>query len=152
MRNLGKDILSFCNGTGGIVIFGIMENRTTNTLEDVGLNIANYELLNKIDLNLITQKFEKICKVGVSLDLQYFQSGTRKFYYLLIEKQNQVLIPINDFPDYKIKKGEIIYRTSGKNEIANITTQDFNRFLQLYIPNKVYQHSARKFTSCCAVL
>ena len=22
----------------------------------------------------------------------------------------------------------------------------------VYIPNKVYQHSARKFTSCCAVL
>ena len=38
---------------------------------------------------------------------------------------------MNDSPDYKIKKGEIIYRTSSKNEIANLSTQDFNRFLQI---------------------
>ncbi|WP_295792086.1 RNA-binding domain-containing protein [Mucilaginibacter sp.] len=131
MRNLGKDILSFSNGNGGIIIFGIKEDKIHGTLEDVGLDPKNLELLNKIDLNSVTQKFEKITKVGVSIDLQFFQSGTRKFYYLLIEKQNQVLIPINDFLDYKIKKGEIIYRTSSKNEVANITTQDFNRFLQV---------------------
>lgn len=131
LRNLAKDILSFSNGSGGIILLGINEDKSTGTLEDVGLDTKNLELLNKIDLNSITQKFEKIAKVGVGIDLQPFQSGTRKFYYLLIEKQNQVLIPINDFLDYKIKKGEIIYRSSSKNEVANQSTQDFNRFLQL---------------------
>jgi len=131
MRNFAKDILAFCNGNGGIIILGIKEDKINGTLEDIGLDALNIDLLNKIDLNLITQKFEKIAKVGVGIDLQSFQSGTRKFYYLLIEKQNQVLIPINDFPDFKIKKGEILYRTSSKNEIANLSTQDFNRFLQL---------------------
>lgn len=130
-RNLAKDILSFCNGNGGIILLGIKEDKASGKLDDIGLDIKNLELLNKIDLNLVTQKFEKIARVGVNIDLQEFQSGTRKFYYLLIEKQNQVLIPTADFIDYKIKKGEIIYRTSSKNEVANNTTQDFNRFLQI---------------------
>lgn len=131
MRNFAKDILSFCNGNGGIILLGIKEDKVKGTLDDIGLDKPNIDLLNKVDLNLITQKFEKIAKVGVSIDLQSFQTGTRKFYYLLIEKQNQVLIPINDFPDYKLKKGEILYRTTSKNEIANLSTQDFNRFLQI---------------------
>ncbi|WP_302026102.1 RNA-binding domain-containing protein [Parabacteroides johnsonii] len=131
MRNLAKDILSFSNGNGGIIILGIEENTATGKLNDTGLDSKNLDLLTKIDLNLITQKFEKITKTGVNIDLQSFQLGTRQFYYLLIEKQNQVLIPINDFNDYKIKKGEILYRASSKNEIANHSTQDFNRFLQI---------------------
>lgn len=130
MKNFAKDILSFSNSEGGIVLLGIKENKSTGHLEDVGLDSNNFDLLTKIDLNLISQKFDKITKTGVDLDLQSFQSGTRKFYYLLIEKQNQVIIPINDFPDYKLKKGEIIYRVSGKNETAN-STQNFNRFLQI---------------------
>lgn len=131
MRNLAKDILSFSNGNGGIIILGIEENTATGKLNDTGLDSKNLDLLTKIDLNLITQKFEKITKTGVNIDLQSFQLGTRQFYYLLIEKQNQVLIPINDFNDYKIKKGEILYRASSKNEIANHSIQDFNRFLQI---------------------
>lgn len=131
MKNFAKDILSFSNSEGGIVLLGIKENKSTGHLEDVGLDSNNFDLLTKIDLNLISQQFDKITKTGVDLDLQSFQSGTRKFYYLLIEKQNQVIIPINDFPDYKLKKGEIIYRVSGKNETANSTTQNFNRFLQI---------------------
>lgn len=131
MRNFAKDILSFSNSEGGILILGIKEDKSSGNLEDVGLDTKNLDLLTKIDLNLISQQFNKIAKVGVDLDLQYFQSGTRKFFYLLIEKQNQIIIPINDFPEYKIKKGDIIYRASGKNEIANSTTQDFNRFLQI---------------------
>lgn len=131
MRNFGKDILAFSNSNGGIIILGIKEDKIKGQLEDVGLDSMNLEILAKVDLNAISQKFEKIAKVGVTLDLQLFQSGTRKFFYLLIEKQNQVLIPLSDFVDYKIKKGEIIYRASSKNEIANITTQDFNRFLQI---------------------
>jgi hypothetical protein len=130
MRNFAKDILSFSNSDGGIIILGIKEDKEKG-YNDIGLNQDNIDLLNKVDLNLITQKFEKIAKIGVSIDLQSFQSGTRKFFYILIEKQNQVLIPLNDFSEYKINKGDIIYRASSKNEVANSSTQDFNRFLQL---------------------
>src|SRR5690606_9985360 len=47
------------------------------------------------------------------------------------EKSNQVVIPVNDFIDYKIKKGEIIYRKSGKNITANETPDSFNQFLHI---------------------
>jgi Putative DNA-binding domain len=131
MRNFAKDILSFSNSNGGILLIGIKEDKQTGCFEDTGLNTANFELLNKIDLNLISQQFNKIAKVGVDLDLQSFQSGTRKFFYILIEKQNQIIIPINDYSDYNLKKGEITYRVSGKNETANSTTQDLNKFIQI---------------------
>ncbi|WP_264529253.1 ATP-binding protein [Flavobacterium sp. N502540] len=130
-RNFAKDILSFSNSEGGIIILGIKEDKQKGAYDEVGLNEKNIDLLNKVDLNLITQKFEKIAKIGVSIDLQSFQLGTRKFFYILIEKQNQILIPINNFTDYKISKGDIIYRVSSKNETANSSTQDFNRFLQM---------------------
>lgn len=130
-KNFAKDILSFSNSEGGIILIGIKEDKTTGAFEDVGLNQANIDLLSKIDINVISQKFEKMTKVGVGIDLQQFQLGTRKFYYLLIEKQNQILIPNSDFTDYKIKKGEIIYRASSKNETANNSTPEFNRFLQI---------------------
>lgn len=129
LRNLSKDILSFSNCNGGIILFGIKEEN--GKLIDVGLDTKNFNLLEKIDLNLIAQKFEKIAKASLNIDLQSFQSGTRKFFYLLIEKQNQVLIPLNDFPDYKLNKGEIIYRVSSKNMIANQSSHDFNTFLQI---------------------
>jgi hypothetical protein len=129
IRNFAKDILSFSNSDGGIIILGITEDK--GSYKDIGLDENNFDLLNKIDLNLITQKFEKIAKIGVSIDLQSFQLGTRKFFYILIEKQNQILIPVNSFSDYKINKGDVIYRASSKNETANSSTQDFNRFLQL---------------------
>ncbi|MDO9254927.1 MAG: ATP-binding protein [Bacteroidales bacterium] len=130
-KNFVKDILSFSNGNGGIILLGIKENKATGILEDIGLDQKNIELLSRIDINIISQKFEKIAKVGVGIDLQQFQSGTRKYYYLLIEKQNQILIPSADYPEYKLSKGEIIYRASSKNETANHTTQEFNRFLQI---------------------
>jgi len=129
--NFTKDIISFSNGDGGIILIGINEDKATGKLDDVGLDEANFNLLNQIDLNLISQKFEKITKVGVSIDLQSFQISTRRYYYLLIEKQINILIPINDFPDYKLKKGDVVYRASSKNELANNSTQDFNRFLQV---------------------
>lgn len=131
MRNFAKDILSFSNSNGGILLIGIKEDKKTGSLEDIGLDSKNLELLNQIDLSLVSQQFNKIAKVGVDLDLQSFQTGTRKFFYLLIEKQNQIIIPINDYKDYNLKKGEITYRVSGKNETANSTTQDFNRFIQI---------------------
>lgn len=129
--NFVKDIISFSNAEGGIILIGIEEDKITGLHNDIGLNAENLELLTKIDLNLISQKFEKITKVGISIDLQLFQISTRKFYSLLIEKQNNVLVPIGDFTEYKIAKGDVIYRASGKNEIANSTTADFNRFLQM---------------------
>ncbi len=129
LRNFAKDIISFSNGTGGIILLGILEDKTTGILDDIGLDQNNLELLKKVDLNDVLQKFQKICKTDISIDLQMFQFGTRKFYFLLIEKSNQVIIPINDFADYKLKKGEIIYRKSGKNITANETPDSFNQFL-----------------------
>ncbi|WP_316807372.1 RNA-binding domain-containing protein [Pedobacter agri] len=131
LKNFAKDIISFSNGIGGIILLGILENKGAGKFEDVGLDEENINLLNKIDLNDISQKFQKICKTDIAIDLQMFQFGTRKFFYLLIEKSNQVIIPINDFKDYNIKKGEILYRKSGKNVTANDTPDSFNQFLQI---------------------
>jgi len=131
MMNFTKDILSFSNSDGGIILIGINEDSSTGAYQEIGLDSGNLILLNKIDLNLVSQKFEKICKVGINLDLQTFKVGTKVFYYILIEKQSNVLVPINDFKEYKLNKGDILYRASGKNEIANNSTTDFNRFLQI---------------------
>lgn len=131
LLNFTKDILSFANSDGGILLLGINEDSITGIHTETGLDIENLELLKQIDLNDITQKFEKIVKIGISIDLQMFQIGTKKFYYLLIEKSNQVLIPVSDFLELKITKGSIYYRASSKNEHANKSTTDFNRFLQI---------------------
>lgn len=131
LLNFTKDILSFANSDGGILLLGINEDFETGIHTDTGLDTENLELLKQIDLNDITQKFEKIVKIGISIDLQIFQISTRKFYYLLIEKSNQVLVPVSDFPEFKITKGSIYYRASSKNEQANKSTTDFNRFLQI---------------------
>lgn len=131
MINFAKDIISYSNSNGGIIIIGIKENKSTGNHEDIGLNTKNIELLNQIDLNDVSQKFEKISKVGISIDLQFFQISTRKFYYLIIEKNNQIIIPLNDYRDYKLNKGEVWYRGSSKNELANKSTTEFNRFLQI---------------------
>lgn len=131
MINFTKDILSFSNSDGGIILLGIKEDDSSGAYEEVGLDENNVTLLKKIDLNLVSQKFEKICKVGLNIDLQSFKIGTKIFYYILVEKQSNVLVPINDFKEYKLNKGDILYRASGKNEIANNSTTDFNRFLQI---------------------
>lgn len=131
VRNFAKDILAFGNSNGGIILIGIKEDKNNGILEDIGLDVKNLDLFDKIDLNDISQKFQKIAKSNVDIDLQMFQLGTRKFFYLLTGKQSQVIIPLNDFPNYKLQKGDIIYRSSGHNKIANETTQDFNHFLQV---------------------
>ncbi|OQX98074.1 MAG: ATP-binding protein [Bacteroidetes bacterium 4572_128] len=132
LMNFGKDIISFSNANGGIILIGIEENKSSDhNYNDIGLNKDNLDILEKVDLNDISQKFEKITKVGVSIDLQSFQISTRKFYYLIIEKNNNILVPIKDFKKYKIYKGEIFYRASSKNEHANKSTADFNRFIQI---------------------
>ena len=131
LRNFAKDILSFSNGKGGLILIGFKEDKPSGKIEDLGLDVANLGLLKKIDLNTINQKFDSITKSNIGIDIQEFQLGTRKFYYLIIEQQNQVIIPLNDYPDYKIKKGEIIHRIPGKNETANENTQKLNSFLQV---------------------
>lgn len=131
LTNFAKDIIAFSNGDGGIILIGIEENKTLGKHEDKGLEQKDIDLLTRIDLNELSQKFEKITKVGVSVDLQQFQISTRKFFYLLIQKQTNILVPTNDFTEYKIKKGDILYRASSKNEQANSSTSDFNRFLQI---------------------
>ncbi len=131
IKNFSKDIISFSNADGGIILIGIKENKATGIHEDLGLSQTNLDILSKLDLNDVSQKFVRIIKTGVSIDLQQFQISTRKFYYLIIQKSNDTLVPINDFADYKILKGAIYYRASGKTEQANSSTSEFNRFLQI---------------------
>ena len=131
LLNFVKDIISFSNADGGTILIGIKENKLTGQHTDIGLDTRNINLLKQVDLNDITQQFEKITKVGISIDLQQFQISTRKFYYLIIGKNNQILIPQKDYPVFKLLKGGIYYRASSKNEHANKSTSDFNRFLQI---------------------
>lgn len=129
--NFAKDILSFANSDGGIILIGIKEDKINGLHEDTGLNEKNINLLNQIDLNDLSQKFDKIAKLSAIIDIQQFQISTRKFFYLIIEKSDTVLVPVQDFLEYKIYKGSIIYRLSGKNEHANISTSKFNQFIQI---------------------
>ncbi len=131
LKNFAKDILSFANADGGVIFIGIKENKETGKHEDLGLDENNLSILSKLDLNDVSQKFEKIIKVGISIDLQRFNMGSRIFYYLSIPKSNDTLVPTNDFKEYKIIKGNIYYRASGKTEQANSSTSEFNRFLQI---------------------
>lgn len=130
LMNFAKDILAFSNADGGIILIGINET-TSGNYDDTGLDLANENLLLQIDLNEVTQQFVKITNVGVSLDLQMFQLVARKFYYLIIEKSSNILVPKDNFPDFKILNGAIYYRGASKNEHANQSTASFNRFLQM---------------------
>lgn len=130
-RNFAKDIISFTNNKGGIILIGFTEDKTTGIINDTGLSQNDLDLLNKIDLNKVHQKLDSITKCNFGIDLQQFQISSRKFHFLLIEKNNDVTIPLKDFPDYKLNKGEIIHRISGKNETANENSQKINRFLQI---------------------
>lgn len=131
MQNFAKDIISFSNAEGGIIIIGIKENKTTGVHDDLGLDQKNIDTFARLELNDISQKFNKILKNGVSLDIQQFQISIRKFYYLLIPKSNNTLVPINDFKELKIEKGAIYYRDTGRTEQANTSTSEFDRFLQI---------------------
>jgi len=131
MKNFAKDIISFANGQGGIILIGFKEDKVSGEIEDCGLKTEDQELLKKLDLNLVSQKFKKILQTGISIDLQPFQITTRKFYSLHIQKSIDTLVPIKDFKDYKVIKGDIYYRDSAKNEHANSSSSEFNRFLQL---------------------
>jgi predicted HTH transcriptional regulator len=45
MRNFAKDILSFSNSNGGILLLGIKEDKRTGHFDDTGLNQKNIDLL-----------------------------------------------------------------------------------------------------------
>lgn len=130
-RNFAKDIISFTNNKGGVILIGFTEDKNTGIINDTGLYQTDLDVLTKLDLNKVHQKLDSITKCNFGIDLQQFQISSRKFYFLLIEKNNDVTIPLKDFPDYKLNKGEIIHRISGKNETANENSQKINRFLQI---------------------
>lgn len=131
LRNFWKDILSFSNSDGGIIILGMKENLSTGQLDDIGLQQDNLKILSSLDPNDIIQKLKSISQVGINIEIQHFQISSRKFYYILIEKSFDVLFPIKEFKEYDIKKGVIYFRLSGKNQIVNESSSEFNRFLQI---------------------
>jgi hypothetical protein len=130
-KNFAKDIIAFANGDGGIILIGFKEDKITGNIEDTGLKDSDIEILKQLDLNSVSQKFKKILQTGISINLQPFQITTRKFYSLQIQKSNDILIPQNNFPEYKLSKGDIYYRDSAKTEHANSSSSEFNRFLQI---------------------
>lgn len=127
--NFFIDILSFSNSDGGVLLLGIKEDKSTGEKEEVGLNEPDLNLLQKIELNEISKKISAYTKVEPLLDLQPFNIGSRKCYYLLINKSEQVLIPNKDENKFKIKKGEIRFRKSGENTIANENTSKLSDFI-----------------------
>ncbi|PIE85255.1 ATP-binding protein [Candidatus Gracilibacteria bacterium] len=129
--NFSKDILAFGNGDGGIIFIGFEEIKESGKIDDVGLDSHSLKLLETLDLNILEQKIFKICGKSTGMDLKHFNLGSREFYYFLIEKSNDILVPKTNFPKYKLKHGEVIYRISGKNEKANDGTSEFNRFIQV---------------------
>lgn len=131
MKNFGKDIVSFANGNGGIILLGFNEDKNTGEIEDIGLQEKDLSVLKKLDLNDVSQKLKKILKTSISIDLQPFQISRRKFFSLIIAKSHDTLIPTNDFKEYKLNKGDIYYRESGKTEHANFSSVEFNRYLQI---------------------
>ena len=129
--NFAKDIISFSNSNGGILLLGFEYNQSISDYEDKGLENEDAEILKNIDINHINQKLHKVTQGNITIDIQAFNITNRKFYYILIEKQTQIIVPISDFLDYRLKKGEIYYRKSGNNEVANSSTSKFNTFLQI---------------------
>ena len=72
----------------------------------------------------------------INIDIHPFNIATRKFYYVLIEKQGTVLVPKNDFLDYNLKKGDIIYRGAGGNVRANDKISEYNTFIETKVNEK----------------
>ena len=105
LRNLGKDIIAFANSDGG-VIFLWFEEYENGTYWEVGLGDDNLHVLSNLDLNDIEQKIYKICKSGISIEIIHFRMWTKQFYYILVEKSENILIPINDYKDFKLNKWE----------------------------------------------
>ena len=136
LRNFAKDILAFANKDGGILFLGFKENTATGEIDDNGLDADNIAVLDKIDLNDLSQQFTKMFDAQINIDMQMFNITTRKFYYILIEKHNSILVPKSDFLDFKLKKGDVIYRSAGNNLQANSQTSEFNTFIETKVNEK----------------
>lgn len=130
--NFSKDILSFWNWNWWIIFIWIEEDKATWEKKDLWLAKNNLDLLKVIDLNDLSQKIKKITWQSWDFDLQEFNISTRKFYYFLISKSDDTLIPNNDFLEYwNIKKWDIYYRIWWKNQLANESTSELNKFIQV---------------------
>lgn len=136
LRNFAKDILAFANKNGGILFLGFNEDKATGTITDDGLKEDNIVILQKIDLKNLCDQFTKIFDLQINVDIQMFNIAARRFYYVLIEKHNSVLIPKNDYPEYDLKKGDVIYRGAGNNLKANGKTSEFNTFIETKVNEK----------------
>lgn len=136
LRNFAKDILAFANKEGGMLFLGFNENRDTGEITDVGLKDDNIDVLRAIDLKNLSDQFVKMYDTQINVDIHPFNIATRKFYYVLIEKQGTILIPKNDFLDCNLKKGDVIYRGVGGNIRANDKTSEFNTFIETKVNEK----------------
>lgn len=136
LRNFAKDILAFANKEGGMLFLGFNENRDTGEITDVGLKDDNIDVLRAIDLKNLSDQFVKMYDTQINVDIHPFNIATRKFYYVLIEKQGTILIPKNDFLDCNLKIGDVIYRGAGGNIRANDKTSEFNTFIETKVNEK----------------
>lgn len=136
LRNFAKDILAFANKEGGMLFLGFNENRDSGEITDIGLKDDNLNILQAIDLKNLSDQFVKMYDTQINVDIHPFNIAARKFYYVLIEKQGTILIPKNDFPDYSLKKGDVIYRGAGGNIRANDKTSEFNTFIETKVNEK----------------
>lgn len=136
LRNFAKDILAFANKNGGLLFLGFNENKETGVITDVGLKEEDINILRAIDLKDLSDQFVKMFDTQINIDIYAFNIAARKFYYILIEKHNSILIPKNDFLDFELKKGDVIYRSSGNNVKANEKTSEFNNFIETKVNEK----------------
>ena len=136
LRNFAKDILAFANKDGGLLFLGFNENKETGVITDVGLKEEDINILRAIDLKDLSDQFVKMFDTQINIDIHSFNIAARKFYYIMIEKHSSILIPKNDFLEYDIKKGDVIYRSSGNNVRANDKTSEFNTFIETKVNEK----------------
>ena len=125
-----KDILSFWNWEGWIIFLWFQEDDWK--IEDIWLNPENLKLLEEIDLYELSQQVNSITGQHWDFDLQEFKISNRCFYYFLIPKNSDILVPKKDCKDLgNIKKWDIFYRIWWKNQLANESTSELNKFIQV---------------------
>ena len=128
MDNFAKDIIAFSNAEGGFIFIGIDDAKQVKE-KDIGITEEDLTLLKNIDLAKVSDQFKNFTHASIILDLESVRWAGREFFLIYIGKQNQMIIPKDD--KFKLKKGDVIYRNSAKNEMANESTTAFNQFLQI---------------------